>query len=238
MAQRVAKALALTLLPAEQARLAGAKTVDPEAYDLILKGKHASKGTRAGFDLAEQYYLRALAKDPAAAEAYAGLANNWLTRQQFGLAPVREAGPKAKAAALKAIELDDTLAKAHMALGNVHWLVEFDLPGAEREFRRALELNPSDVGANSARLLTILRRPDEAMREIERVMAIDPLVPGPRGFYANLLAFGRTLRRGARPGQPGPPREPGPSHGLERSHHCPAHEAAVRRGHCRAGDLL
>jgi len=189
VARQVAKALALRLLPAEQARLAGAKTVDPEVYDLILKGRHATNGTRAGDYMAEQYYLQALAKDPASAEAYAGLAGIWLIRQQFGYVSAREAGPKAKAAALKAIELDDTLAKAHMALGSVRWLVEFDLPGAEREYKRATELDPGPGRANYARLLTILRRPDEAMREIEGAMAIDPLVPGPRAFYANLLAF-------------------------------------------------
>ena len=189
VARQVAKALALKLLPAEQARLAGAKTVDPEVYDLILKAKAARNATRAGLDTAEQYFLRALAKDPASALAYAGIGSVWLNRQQFGWSPVREAGPKAKAAALKAVELDDTLARAHMDLGSVRWLVDFDLPGAEREFRRAMELDPSDVGPNYAHILMILRRPDEAMREIERVVAIDPLNLGPRGFYANLLAY-------------------------------------------------
>jgi len=186
VAQRVAKALALTLLPAEQARLAGAKPVDPEVYDLILRARYSSN-----IDTSEQYLLRALAKDPASAEAYARLANLWLVRQQFGYVPAREAGPKAKAFALKAIELDDTLARAHIVLGNVRELVEFDLPGAEREHRRAIELNPSDVGANYAHLLMILRRPDEAMRVIEHAMAVDPLNPAPRGLYASLLVYAR-----------------------------------------------
>ena len=186
VAQQVAKALAVKLLPAEQARLAGAKPVDPEVYDLILRGRYSGDPNKA-----EQYYLRALAKDPASAEAYARLANHWLVRQQFGDVPAREAGPKAKAFALKAIELDDTLPRAHIVLGNVRELVEFDLPGAEREHRRAIELNPSDVGANYAHLLMILRRPDEAMRVIEHAMAVDPLNPAPRGLYTSLLVYAR-----------------------------------------------
>ncbi len=130
VAQQVAAALAVKLLPAEQARLAGTRTVDPEVYDLCLKAGYYSEN--GDLDTGEQYYQRALAKDPASALAYAGLSGVWLTQW---------AGPEAKAAALKAVELDDTLAAAHAALGSVRWLVDFDLPGAAREFRRANELD-------------------------------------------------------------------------------------------------
>ncbi len=95
VARQVARALALKLLPAEQARLAGAKTVDPEVYDLCLKGRERlGRVTRADIDAAEQYFLRALAKDPASAAAYAGISAVWALRQQFGLAPPSRGRPE------------------------------------------------------------------------------------------------------------------------------------------------
>jgi len=194
VAQQVAAALAVKLLPAEQARLAGAKTVDPEVYDLCLRGSyHLERMTRADTDAAEQYFQRALAKDPASAAAYAGMSGVWGVRRQFGMAPAREAGTKAKAALLKAIELDERLPGANAGLAEVHWLTEYNLPDAEREFRRAIELDPNDAGARAeySHVLMILGRPDEAMRQIERTVAIDPLNSMVRTFYANYFVFAR-----------------------------------------------
>jgi eukaryotic-like serine/threonine-protein kinase len=193
VAQKVAAALALRLLPAEQARLARARTVDPEVYDLCLKGKdHLGRMTEADFDAAEQYFQRALAKDPASAVAYAGIAGVWGWRRVFGLASAREAGEKARAAALKALEHDDASALAHAALGSVHWLVDFDLQGAEREFRRAVALNPSEADLPAyAHVLLILGRRDEAVQQAERAVAMDPLDTYSRGYYAVLLFFAR-----------------------------------------------
>jgi eukaryotic-like serine/threonine-protein kinase len=194
VAQQVAKALALKLLPAEQARLAGAKTIDPEVYDLCLKGKeHVDRITGADFDTAEQYFQRALARDPTSAAAYAGMAMLWIYRQQAGMALPREAGPKAKSAALKAIELDDSLAGAHTALASVLFLTDFNLPDAEREFRRAVELDPNEVTALGlhTHVLMILGRSDQAMQEIERAMAIDPLNQSCRIWYGADLLFTR-----------------------------------------------
>jgi eukaryotic-like serine/threonine-protein kinase len=195
VAQQVAKALALKLLPAEQARLAGAKTVDPAVYELCLKGRsHMERLTKADFDTAEQYFQQALAKDPASAEAHAGMAGLWLNRQQMGVVSAREAGPKAKAAALRAIELDDTLAAAHSALASVRFLTDFKFLDADREFRRAIELDPNDPGdlALHSQVLLILGRPDEAMPQIERAVAIDPLNQLCRVWYGfNLHATGR-----------------------------------------------
>jgi TolB-like protein len=102
VAQKVAGALALTLLPAEQARLANARTVNPEAYDACSRGSyHWQKLTRAEPDTAQQYFDLALKKDPDYALSYAGIAIVWGCRQQMGITPPREAGPKAKAAALE-----------------------------------------------------------------------------------------------------------------------------------------
>jgi serine/threonine-protein kinase len=195
VAQQVAEALALKLLPAEQARLADAKTVDPVVYELCLKGRsHMERLTKADFDTAEQYFQQALGKDPASAEAHAGMAGLWLNRQQMGVVSAREAGPKAKAAALRAIELDDTLAAAHSALASVRFLTDFNFLDADREFRRAIELDPNDPGdlALHSQVLLILGRPDEAMPQIERAVAIDPLNQLCRVWYGfNLHATGR-----------------------------------------------
>jgi serine/threonine-protein kinase len=194
VAQQVAKALALKLLPAEQARLAGAKTVDPEVYDLCLKGKDLlGRFTKADFDAAEQYFQRALAKDPASAVANAGVAGVWLYRRQIGLAPAGEAGQKARAAALKAVELDDSLAEAHLRLAAVLTWTDFDFPGAEREYKRTLDLDPNDPTARAlyGHLLMILGRPAEAIPQTERAVAIDPLDVGSRVFHGFVLFFAR-----------------------------------------------
>jgi Tfp pilus assembly protein PilF len=162
-------------------------------YDLCLKGKdHLGRMTEADVDAAEQYFQRALAKDPASAVAYAGIAGVWGWRRTFGLAPAREAGEKARAAARKALEHDDASALAHAALGSVHWLVDFDLPGAEREFRRAVALNPSEADLPAyAHVLLILGRRDEAVQQAERAVGMDPLDTYARGYYAVLLFFAR-----------------------------------------------
>jgi tetratricopeptide (TPR) repeat protein len=178
VAQQVAAALAVKLLPAEQARLAGARTVNPEVYDLCLRGKDSlGRMTPADFDTAEQHFERALAKDPNSAAAYAGMAGVWLHRRQLGFAPGHEAGEKARAAALKAVELDDGLAAAHLWLAGLYTWTDFNFPAAEREFKRTLELDPNDSLARAlyGHLLLILGRRDEAMPQIERAVAIDPL---------------------------------------------------------------
>jgi len=187
VAQKVAGALALKLLPAEQARLAGARPVDPEVYDLCLKGMYyTNRLTKNDFDTGERYFQLALAKAPASAEAYAGMAFVWACRQQMGVTAASEAGPKARAAARKAVELDDTLPKAHANLGSVLGWTDFNFAGADREYRRALELDPnnSDTRAAYSHVLMILGRPDEAMPQIERAVALDPLSVITLSFYA------------------------------------------------------
>jgi len=194
VARKVAESLALKLLPAEQARLAGAKTVDPEVYELCLKGNyHLGRMTAADFDTAEEYFQRALAKDPASAAAYAGMANVWVGRRQIIGAPAAEAGQKARAAALKAIELDDSLAESHLSLANVLAWTDLNFPDAEREYKRALELDPGNQGARCTygHFLMMLGRPDEALPQIERAVALDPLDVGNRLLFASDLILAR-----------------------------------------------
>jgi TolB-like protein/tRNA A-37 threonylcarbamoyl transferase component Bud32 len=194
VAQKVAAALAVKLLPAEQARLAGAKAVDPEVYDLCQKaGAYMQRGTRDGFDTAEQYLQRALAKDPASARVYVLISAMWALRQQFGLVPAREAGPKVREAALKAVELDDRLASAHSVLADMFAWTDFDFAASERENRRALELDPNDPGTLMpySDVLMILHRPDEAMPLIERAVAVDPLDEAVKYRFAASLLWAR-----------------------------------------------
>jgi serine/threonine-protein kinase len=194
VAQKVAAALALKLLPKEQARLAGAKTIDPEVYDLCLKGKELiGRFTKVDLDTAEQYFQRALAKDPGSAVAYAGMADVWLYRRQLGMAPPREAGEKGRAAALKAAALDDSLASAHLSLAALFTWTDFDFPAAEREFKRTLELDPNNSLARAfyGQLLLFLHRPNEAMPQVDRAVAIDPLDVNVRVQCAVALTLAR-----------------------------------------------
>jgi TolB-like protein/Tfp pilus assembly protein PilF/predicted Ser/Thr protein kinase len=194
VAAGVARSLALALLPAEQTRLARARPINPDAYEDYVKGRsHENKLTRADLDTAQQYFERALTKDPSYALAYVGIAHVWSGRRQMGFVSPRVATPNAHAATLKAIELDDTLPEAHAALAGDKGYGEYDWTGAETEFRRALALNPNlpDARASYSHLLQSLRRPDEAFVQINRALEIDPLNPLYRAFYAVDLVFVR-----------------------------------------------
>ncbi len=194
VAQKVAGSLALTLLPAEQARLANVRAVNPDAYEAYLKGmQHWYKLTPGDIDAAQRYFEMALEKDPNYALAYVGIAMVWGGRQQMGVASPSEAAPKAKAAALKAVALDDTLAEVHFKLANVKAWSDWDWAGAEREFKRAIELNPNypDARAYYSHLLNNMRRPDEAMAQIERAMELDPFNELFQAAYAVDLLYVR-----------------------------------------------
>ncbi len=195
VAGAVARALALKLLPAEQARAASARPVDPEAYDAYLKGSyHWKKLTPADVDTAQRYFELALAKDPSYAPAYEGLAWVWAIRQQMGMTLPQVAGPKAKAAALKALELDDSYAGAHEALALVRTWTDWDWAGAEPEWRRALELNPNGANAHAyyAHFLAITGRGDEAVRHSQRALELDPFNALFHGMYAMVLNLPAT----------------------------------------------
>ena len=191
----IAREIELQLTPQEQTRLASARAVNPEAYEDYLRGRfHAQKFTPQDLEIAMDYFQRALEKDPNYAMGYAGIARVWTSRQQMGFAPPHEAGPRAKAATAKALELDSTLAEVHYGLAVVRAWTDWDWEGAEAEFRRALEINPNYAEARAvySHLLMIMRRPEEAMAQIERAMELDPHNPSFQAFYGGDLVF---LRR-------------------------------------------
>jgi TolB-like protein len=196
IAGAIADKVRAAVTPTERARLASARPVNPEAYEAYLKGMQSwYKITPQDIDAAFEYFELALQKDPNYAPAYAGIAFVWIGRNQMGYAAPREAVPKAKAAALKALELDNTLAQAHWALADVNYYSEWDWAGAEAEFKKAIELNPNDPGArvHYSQYLIIMKRPKEAMGQIQRALEMDPLNPHFQAFLgAELEMTGRA----------------------------------------------
>jgi TolB-like protein/Tfp pilus assembly protein PilF/predicted Ser/Thr protein kinase len=192
VAKKVAGSLALRLLPAEQARLAAARPVDPEAYEAYLKGsEHMQKLTPQDLDIALKYFDLALQRDPNSARAYAGISFVWTARSHMGFTAPAEATPKQRAAVLKALELDSTLAEAHSILAELHCYHDWDWAGADAEYKKAIELDPSSAGNRAAysEYLMIMKRPEEAMTQIQRAMELDPLNELVRAFYGMVLQF-------------------------------------------------
>jgi serine/threonine-protein kinase len=191
----IAKSLALKLLPAEAARLAGARTVNPEAYEAYLQGREKMQQLSApNIDAAEKYFQVALQKDPQYALAHAGIAMVWIARQQMQFVPPRVAVPLAKAAAEQALDLDSTLAEVHYRLAAIKTWSDWDWPGAEREFQRAIDLdqNFAEARASYSHYLVIMKRPAEAMTQIERALELDPLSELLQALYAqDLINLGR-----------------------------------------------
>jgi len=179
VAQQITGALAVTLSPEEKQRVEKKATGDAEAYNLYLLGRfHANKWSEENVQKGIQYFQEAIGKDPNYAVAYAGMSDAYeLLSIGFGSKPPVEYLVQAKAMALKALEMDDTLAEAHTSLAYARWLGDLDWVGAEREFKRALELKTSYVMAHEwyAEYLAALGRHDEAFTEIKRAQQLDPL---------------------------------------------------------------
>ncbi len=176
MARAIAENIQVKLTANETTRFAAARRVNPEAYDALLIGKQKESAlTPQAFDIALEYYDLALQKDPNYAAAHLAVAINWLYRNQLGYTAPSEAGPKAKAAVLKALELDSTLADGHASLAWVNFLYEWDWADAEVEWKRAIELNPNYGDSVFAQFLWVMKRPEEAMAQMERALQLDPL---------------------------------------------------------------
>lgn len=192
VARTIAGEIQVAVTPEEKKRLASARPVNPEAHEAYLKGRfHWYKLTREGLDTAMEYFQLALEKDPNYAPAYSGIANVWASRGEIGVLPPEEASPKAKAAALKAAELDNTLAEVHVALASVKTAYEWDWAGAEKEFQRALQLDPNAAEAVFfyADLLLYMGCSKEWSREVQRAMALDPLNLILQCFYGWHLVY-------------------------------------------------
>src|ERR1700736_5167572 len=181
IAAKIAETLQAKLTGAEQHAIATRPTENSEAYQLYLKGRYFwNKLTPEGFQKAIEYFQQAIEKDPAYALAYVGLADSYEMLGFWGVLPPGEMWPKGKAAALKALELDDNLAEAHVSLGWVSFTYDWDWPAAEKHFERALALNPTSPAAHHwwhSIYLGALGRSDEALAEAKRALDLDPVSP-------------------------------------------------------------
>lgn len=178
ISREISKSLKLRLTGADERRLGKRYTENPEAYQLYLKGRYFwNKRTGADIRKGIDYFEQAIAKDPNYALAYAGLANSYLVLPGYTDISSLSVDQKAKEAATTALSLDDSLAEAHAALANAAWRFEWDLSGAEREYKRAIDLNPNYPTAHQwyALFLSDLGRHDEAIEEMKRALKNDPL---------------------------------------------------------------
>jgi eukaryotic-like serine/threonine-protein kinase len=176
---------------ADRHKLALGSTVSPEAYQLYLKGAHyTSKFTKDGFDKGIDNLNQAIAIDPNYALAYSTLGYNYINQADWFIAP-KIAGPKARQAAQKALELDESNAEAHVVLAIESQWYEWDWAGAEREFKRAIELNPDSGDAHGyySWFLPIMGRGDEAIAEAKSVLQIDPLSTSLNGNLGSVFVF-------------------------------------------------
>jgi serine/threonine-protein kinase len=190
VAGSVAKALSIKLLPSEKDMLAKARPVDPEAHEAYLRGMfHCMKVTPGDLDTAEKHFDLALEKDPSFAPAYVGRAWVWVFRNQAGLTSPGEAGPKAKAAAMRALELDANSADAHHVLASVRTYIDWDWDGARESWRRTLELNPNVAGAQGlyAHFLAITGHVEAARVHSEKAAVLDPFNPLVQCWHAQVL---------------------------------------------------
>ena len=196
VARAVAEQIRIEVTSQERAELKSVKKIDPEAYEDYLKGRYFwSKRTADGLKKAVDYFNQAIAKDPNYAAAYSGLADTFalLGDWQYALMPTKEAVPKAKAAALKALELDDTLGEAHNSLAFCLDGYDWNFDAAESEFRRAIELNPGYAPAHHwyAWHLALLGRNNDALAEMRKAANLDPLSLNINSDLAELLLIAR-----------------------------------------------
>lgn len=178
ISKEVARKLRLRMSGEEEKQVGKHVTENSEAFQLYLKGRFYWNKRRAeDLKKAVDYFNQAIDKDPSYALAYAGLAQTYVILPQYAGVSPKEFIPKGEAAAKKALEIDETLAEAHAVLGLIQYTYEWDWAGAEREFKRAIELNPNSPTNHQWYniWLSSQGRLDEAMKEIKRAQELDPL---------------------------------------------------------------
>ena len=177
IAQEISQKLRLQISGEEQAQLVVQGTQNPEAYQAYLKGQyHWNQRTGEGFEKAIEYFNQAIEEDSTYAKAYAGLADTYFLQASYAYRTISEVYALEMAAALKALEIDPTLAEAYTAMGLIKGHV-WDWNGSEAAFKRALELNPDSVRSRQAYSISlrVRRRFDEALEELRKAQALDPL---------------------------------------------------------------
>ena len=194
VAQTIAREIKATVTQAEQTRLTSARPVDPELYRIYLEGRYYfARRNLSAFNKSVQLFQQVLARDSNNALAYAGLSESYAILPFYEGALPAEVFPKAKAAALKAIELDNSLAEAHAALAFTLFYWEWDWAAAESELLKASDLKPSYVVAHHwyAEFLSAMGRHEQALAEIKRAQELDPLSPLMLSIGGEICLFAR-----------------------------------------------
>ncbi len=177
IAEEIAKALKVELSTEEEAGIKKQPTENLEAYDLYLRGRYFwNMRTTEGLQKSLEYFQKTIEKDPTFALAYTGIADYFTMLGYYDYLPSKEAFPRAKAAAEKALEIDDTLAEAHASLAHVKDLYEWDWQAADLDYRRAIELNPSYATAHfwHSGYLAVMGRFEESIAEYRKALELDP----------------------------------------------------------------
>jgi TolB-like protein/Flp pilus assembly protein TadD len=200
IARDVADKLKVKLSGADEQRLTKNYTENAEAYQLYLRGRfYWNRRTVKDIRKSIEYFQQAITVDPNYTLAYTGLADAYTVLPTYGGAASAEVVPKAREAALKALSLDDQLAESHISLGMILNYYDYDFAGAEREFRRAIELNPNSAAAHQfyGNLLMHLGRFEEAYAEMGRALEIEPLSLLINRFYGLALLYDRRYDESA-----------------------------------------
>ena len=197
VARAIADQIRINLNPQEQAALKTVRVVNPQAYESFLKGRYFwNKRTADGLKVALAYFNQAIDEDPNYAQAYSGLADTYalLGDWQYAVMTPKEALPKAKAAATKALEMDSALGEAHNSLAFCLDGFDWDFDSAGKEFRRAIELNPSYATAHHwyAWHLSLLGKYDDAIAEMRKAENLDPLSLIINADLAEVLALAHS----------------------------------------------
>jgi eukaryotic-like serine/threonine-protein kinase len=179
VARAVVERIQVSLTTGERSRIAGSRPlVKPSAYEAYVRGTYfLGKATETDYRTAIGYFQKAIDADPTYAAAYAGMADGYTSLGYFGTVAPRETFPKARVAALKALELDSMLPGAHRAIAYEKYYGEWDFAGADQGFRRALELDSTSAQINwhYGMYLTAINRSAEAIARVERAQDLDPL---------------------------------------------------------------
>jgi eukaryotic-like serine/threonine-protein kinase len=196
IASEISGRLQSRLTGEELRRMTKRYTEDTEAYQLYLRGRYNwNKGTIEGFEKAIDYFQQATEKDPKYGLAYAGLADSNLSLGTYWVESISEA----KAAAMKALQIDDSLAEAHVAVGNIKLLLDWDWASADKEYKRAIQLAPSLALAHNqyGMYLAAMGRLDEAVAAVQRALELEPLSPIINSDLAWYLLYGGKYDRAA-----------------------------------------
>jgi TolB-like protein/DNA-binding winged helix-turn-helix (wHTH) protein/Tfp pilus assembly protein PilF len=192
LAQDIARQIQVRLTPKQQQDFAHNRPLNPQAFQDYLQGRHYwALRTSQSLTTAIDYFNRAIQEDPNDAHSYAGLAQCYIVLPMTAKTSQTEAYQKAREAAAKALALDDSLAEAHLSIAEVRLYQDWDFAGAEKEFKKTLELNPnySTVHQWYGEFLSLMARPQEAIRELQIAVVLDPLSPVVH------LQFGNTLQQ-------------------------------------------